>query len=53
MTLPGVDSSTGYWQKLSVALAGVLGSSAVFGMALVFGRVSRPVQAAGENADAG
>jgi cobalt/nickel transport system permease protein len=39
--LPAVDASSGFWQKLSVSLAGVLGTSAVLGMTLIFGRVSQ------------
>lgn len=40
--LPGVDTSTGFWQKLSVSLAGVLGTSCVLGMSYAFGRTLRP-----------
>ncbi|MBI3861487.1 MAG: energy-coupling factor ABC transporter permease [Planctomycetia bacterium] len=39
--IPGVDVSTGAWHKLSVALAGVFGTSAVLGISLVLGRVAR------------
>jgi cobalt/nickel transport system permease protein len=46
--LPGVNSSSGFWQKLSVSLAGVLGTSAVLGIAFVFGRVSKSQVAARE-----
>jgi len=46
--LPIVDSSAGFWQKLSVSLAGVLGTSAVLGMTLIFGRISRTRLAARE-----
>jgi len=46
--LPAVDTSSGFWQKLSVSLAGVFGTSAVLGMTLVLGRVSRSRVAARE-----
>jgi cobalt/nickel transport system permease protein len=36
--LPGVNSSSGLWQKLSVSLAGIFGTSAILGMTLVLGR---------------
>ena len=39
--LPGVDISTGVWHKVSVSLAGVVGTSAVLGIAFVFGRIAR------------
>src|SRR5579872_199052 len=40
--IPGVDYSSGFWQKLSVSLAGVLGTSAVLCMTFAFGRFSKP-----------
>ncbi|MGE5193289.1 MAG: energy-coupling factor ABC transporter permease [Deltaproteobacteria bacterium] len=46
--LPLVDTSSGFWQKLSVSLAGVFGTSAVLGMTVVFGRISRSRLAARE-----
>lgn len=39
--IPGVDISTGAWHKVSVALAGVFGTSAVLGIAFAFGRIAR------------
>jgi cobalt/nickel transport system permease protein len=36
--LPAVDSSSGFWQKISVSLAGIFGTSAILGMTLVLGR---------------
>lgn len=39
--IPGVDISTGVWHKVSVSLAGVFGTSAVLGIAFVFGRMAR------------
>jgi len=46
--LPVVDSSSGFWQKVSVSLAGVLGTSAILGMTVIFGRVTRSRLAARE-----
>lgn len=46
--LPGVDMSLDSWQKVSVALAGVLGTGCVLGIALAFGRVLRPAPAVNE-----
>jgi cobalt/nickel transport system permease protein len=39
--LPRVDVSTGVWHRVSVSLAGVIGTSCVLGIAIVFGRRSR------------
>ena len=39
--LPGVDVATGVWHKVSVSLAGIFGTTAVLGIAYVFGRIAR------------
>jgi cobalt/nickel transport system permease protein len=39
--VPGVNATSGFWQKLSVSLAGVFGTASVLGMTFVFGRVTR------------
>jgi cobalt/nickel transport system permease protein len=46
--IPAVDTSSGFWQKLSVSLAGVFGTSAILAMTLVFGRISKSRLAARE-----
>jgi cobalt/nickel transport system permease protein len=46
--LNGTEPLSGFWQKLSVSLAGVFGTSAVLGIVLVFGRVSNSRLAGGE-----
>jgi len=46
--IPGVDASSGFWQKLSVSLAGVFGTASVLGMTFVFGRVAKSRLAARE-----
>lgn len=38
--LGGNEATSGFWQKVSVALAGLLGTSAILGMTFVLGRVS-------------
>jgi cobalt/nickel transport system permease protein len=38
--LPGIDVSTGAWHKVSVSLAGVIGTTAVLGIAFAFGRIA-------------
>lgn len=42
LPLPGVDMSSSFWQKLSVSLAGLMGTMSVLAMALIFGRVFKP-----------
>ncbi|MGQ0636262.1 MAG: energy-coupling factor ABC transporter permease [Planctomycetaceae bacterium] len=42
LPLAGGGESVGLWQKLSVSLAGVLGTTAVLGMSYAFGRAVRP-----------
>jgi cobalt/nickel transport system permease protein len=42
LPLPGVNMSSGFWQKLSVSLAGLMGTLSVLAMALIFGRVFKP-----------
>ena len=57
--LPGVDSSridsageatqgaaSGFWQKLSVSLAGILGTAAILGITFAFGGFSKTLSAA-------
>jgi cobalt/nickel transport system permease protein len=39
--IPGVNTSSGFWHKLSVSLAGVFGTASVLGMTFVFGRVAK------------
>ncbi len=51
--LPGVDASTGFWQKLSVSLAGVFGTSAVLGITFALGRAATSRLAAREAPHAG
>jgi len=46
--IPGVDVSSGVWHKVSVSLAGVLGTSAVLGIAFSFGPIARSKLAARE-----
>ncbi len=46
--IPGVNSSSGFWQKLSVSLAGIFGTSAVLAIAFAFGRVANSQLAARE-----
>lgn len=38
--LGGNEDASGFWQKVSVSLAGLLGTSAILGMTFVLGRVS-------------
>jgi cobalt/nickel transport system permease protein len=51
--LPGVDISAGFWQKISVSLAGVFGTVAVLGLSLGLGRLLPKGALADENAHAG
>jgi len=46
--LPGLDLTHGFWQKISVALAGVFGTASVMGLAWMFGRALQPHVAAAE-----
>ena len=39
--IPGVDSSQGIWQKMSVSLAGLIGTALVLGMTISLDRVTR------------
>lgn len=51
MPIPGVNESSGFWQKLSVSLAGVFGTTSVLVIALGLGRVAK-TQLAAREADA-
>jgi cobalt/nickel transport system permease protein len=46
--IPGFDLTHGFWQKASVSLAGIFGTSAVLGLAWMFGRALRPQPVAAE-----
>lgn len=46
--LPGLDLTRGFWQKVSVALAGVIGTASVMGLAWMFGRTLQPQVVAAE-----
>jgi len=48
IAVPGVDVSQGLWHKVSVALAGILGTGCVLAIALGFGRLLRPAVAVNE-----
>lgn len=37
----GVNATSGFWQKLSVSLAGVVGTASVLGMTFIFGRAAK------------
>jgi hypothetical protein len=39
-------NSSGFWQKLSVSLAGVLGTAAILGITFAFGGFSKSLSAA-------
>jgi len=43
---PAAGASNGFWQKLSVSLAGVLGTVAILGITFAFGRFSKSLPAA-------
>lgn len=43
--LPGIDATTGFWQKLAVSLSGIFGTSAVLAMSWGFSRAVRPRRA--------
>jgi hypothetical protein len=46
--LPGLDLTRGFWQKVSVALAGIIGTASVMGLAWMFGRTLQPQVVAAE-----